>query len=219
MSPAWHPVEARTHEAVRRGEDGAQLVLAHVAERPPRGDAFGPKRLDLPDVPDTRDEALVEQGVADLAVRWRAAEALDHLVVVGRLREDVGAEAERDAAVELEDRPVPENAGMLLASQDEPRPAEERRVPSEHTPPPFHAQVTAQHEPALESQQQVLPDRLDALEPLAVQPRRELLHGGTRMRRLDLQLLADEDLQPPGGPVQRVAFGHAARVCAPHSQE
>src|SRR3954451_1365053 len=219
MSRAWHPVEARTHQPVRGGEDCAELLVAHVAERAPGRDTLGPERFDLPDVPDPRDEALVEQRVADLALVRRTAEAREHLVVRGRVGEDVRAEAPRDAAVELEHGAVPEHAGVLLAFQHEPRRPEDVLVPGEHAPASLHAQVAAQDEPALEAQQEVLADGLHAFEPLAVEPRRELLHRRPRMRRLDVELLTDEDLQPPSGTMQRVAFGHAERVCARHLQE
>src|SRR4051812_49139806 len=219
MSRAWHPVEARTHQPVRGGEDCAELLVAHVAERAPGRDTLGPERFDLPDVPDPRDEALVEQRVADLALVRRTAEAREHLVVRGRVGEDVRAETPRDAAVELEHGAVPEHAGVLLAFQHEPRRPEDVLVPGEHAPAALHAQVAAEDEPALEAQQEVLADGLHAFEPLAVEPWRELLHGRPRVRRLDLELLTDEDLQPPSGTMQRVAFGHAGRVCARHLQE
>jgi hypothetical protein len=31
------------------------------------------------------------------------------------------------------------------------------------------------------------------------------------MRGLDLDVLADENLQPPGCPMERIAFGHAGK--------
>ena len=40
----------------------------------------------------------------------------------------------------------------------------------EHLPAPAHAQVAAQDQAALEAQEQVLADRLDRLEPAAVEP-------------------------------------------------
>ena len=71
--------------------------------------------------------------------------------------------------------------------------------------------MAADHEAALEVEQQVLTDRLDALEPAAVEPRGELLHGCPRMRRLDLELLPDQHLQSACGAVKGVPFGHAPK--------
>src|SRR5262249_60771746 len=116
MSRAWHSVDAVTHQAVRRTEDGAQLAVGHFVDAPPRRDALGPERLDLPDVPDSGDEPLVEQRGADLAVT-RTADALGHSVVVGGLGEDVRAEPQRNAAVELENRPGPQHARLLVPSR------------------------------------------------------------------------------------------------------
>ena len=72
----------------------------------------------------------------------------------------------------------------------EPRLAEDRRVAAEDPPASLHAQVAAQHEPALEAKQEVLADRLDVLQSAAVEARGKLLHRGARMRRLDLELLS-----------------------------
>ena len=135
------------------------------------------------------------------------------LVVVGRLGEDVGAEPAGNAAVELEHRAVEHGADVFVAAQDEPRLAEDRRVAAEDPPASLHAQVAAQHEPALEAKQEVLADRLDVLQAATVETRRELLHRGARVRRLDLELLSHEDLQAPGSAVKGVPFGHAPRVC------
>ena len=76
-------------------------------------------------------------------------------------------------------------------------------------PAPAHAQVAARHETAFEAQQQVLPDRLDRLEPAAVEPLGGKHRGGARMRRLDRDALAHERLQLARGSVERVSLGHA----------
>ena len=86
-------------------------------------------------------------------------------------------------------------------------------------PAPAHAQVAAEDEPALEREQQVLSDRLDGLEPPAVEPLCQPLNRGLRMRRLDRNALTDENLKPPSCAVKRVAFGHSgARVAPPALQ-
>ena len=75
-----------------------------------------------------------------------------------------------------------------------------------------HAQVAAEHEPALETEEEVLPDGLDRLEQAPVETLRELLPGGPRMRRLDLDSLSGEHLEPTGRPVERVSLWHAPRL-------
>ena len=71
--------------------------------------------------------------------------------------------------------------------------------------------MAAEDEAALEAQQEVLADRLHPVEPPAVEPLREPFHSGARMRSLDLDALADENLQPLGRPMQRISFGHAGK--------
>ena len=116
------------------------------------------------------------------------------------------------AAAELEHGAVPEHALATLArSTSHGRPA--RASPrGPQLPAAAHPQVAAQDEPALELEQQVLPDRLDALEPAAVEPGREPQRLGARVRRLDLEPLTDERLQPRRRSVEAVSLGHAGRV-------
>ena len=124
-----------------------------------------PERFRFPEVADAGDEALVEQRVSHLSLRIFRVEPLQHGVVVGRLGEDVGTEASRDSFVELEHGAVEHRADVLVAAQNEPRPAEDRRVAAQHEPASLHAQVAAQDEPALEAEEEVLADRLDVFEP------------------------------------------------------
>ena len=72
--------------------------------------------------------------------------------------------------------------------------------------------MTAEDEVALEADQQVLADRVDRLEQTPVEPLGKPLAGSSRVRRLHLHALTDEHLQPRGGPVERVGFGHAGSV-------
>ena len=90
-----------------------------------------------------------------------------------------------------------------------------RCLPARLDPPATgHPQVAADDEPALEAEQQVLADRLDRLEHAAVDTRRDLRRLGARVRRLDLEPLADERLQPQRRTVERVALGHDAQLRA-----
>src|SRR5438045_4448485 len=74
--------------------------------------------------------------------------------------------------------------------------------------------MSAQDDAAFETQEQVLAGRLDGLEPPAVEPWRKLLDCCARMRGLDLDPLADEHLQPPRGPSERITFGHPCQASA-----
>lgn len=72
--------------------------------------------------------------------------------------------------------------------------------------------MAAEDKAALEVEQQVLADRLDPLEPAAVEPLRESLHLGLRVWGLDLDSLSDEYLQTARGAVDRIALGHASSM-------
>ena len=69
--------------------------------------------------------------------------------------------------------------------------------------------MAAQDQSSLEVEQEVLADRLHPVEPQAVEALGEPLHRGARMRCLDLDPLADENLQPLGRAVERISFRHA----------
>ena len=119
-----------------------------------------------------------------------APQVRDHRGEVGRLGEDVRPEPARAARGQLEHRPVPEHRLALGAGQHEPRLAAPRAPRSTHLPAAAHAQVAAQHEAALEAQEQVLADRLDRLEPATVEPLGDEHRGRARVRRLDRDALA-----------------------------
>jgi hypothetical protein len=72
--------------------------------------------------------------------------------------------------------------------------------------------VRAQHDAALEPQDQVLADRLDRLEATAVELPRDVLGLRARMRRLDLDALSDENLEATRRAVERVPFRHGASL-------
>ena len=117
--------------------------------------------------------------------------------------------------VELEHRAVPENGLGLSAAEDEPGHSPSGGpVSRQELPTPLHAEVTAQDEPVLEAQEEVLADGLDLHELAPVEPLGDAGQARARMRRLDLELLADEHLQVARRPMERVAFGHTvASVC------
>jgi MerR family transcriptional regulator, light-induced transcriptional regulator len=202
------------HESRRGLEHGAELLVGDVLQRAPRRDARVPQCFRFPHVPDAGDDALVEHGVADLARLRLRSKTREHGVELGRLRENVGAEMCRASAVarELEHRPVPEHCFVLGAAEHEPRQAAPLDAAPLDPPAPVHAQVTAKHEPAVEMQQKVLADRLDRFKRSAVETLCEPLRGGAWMRRLHLDLLSRQNLQPPCRAVQRIAFGHSRSV-------
>jgi len=71
--------------------------------------------------------------------------------------------------------------------------------------------MAPEDEAALEAEEEVLPDRLDPVEPPAVEALGQALHRGAGMRRLDFDALADERLQPLGRAVERISFRHAGK--------
>jgi hypothetical protein len=168
-----------------------------------------PSPFRSPDVPDSGDEALVEERAADLP-RGHLAQPLDHRVVGGLLIEDVRPEPRAASSVQLEDRAVPEHRLVLVAAQDEPGPAGAGSPARLDAPATGHPQVAAQDVAALEAEEEVLARRLHRFEHEAVQPLGQPLGGRARMGRLHVEPLADERLQPQRRPVERVTFGHEA---------
>ena len=110
--------------------------------------------------------------------------------------------------VELEHRPVALDRLHLGAAQDEPRLPERLLAHGADDPAARHAQVAADDEAALEREEEVLADRLDAFEAQAVYRGGDPGEKRARMRRLGLDDVADERLEPRGGAVERIALGH-----------
>lgn len=71
--------------------------------------------------------------------------------------------------------------------------------------------MAAQDETVLEAEKQVLADRLHSEQAAAVEPARDPGQARARMRRLDLESLADEGLEPLGHAMDRVALGHKVK--------
>src|SRR6185312_1995582 len=204
-------VQRGTHQPCGFAEHAPELLVGHLVEPQPRRELRAPERLRLPDVPDPGDEALVEQRVAELAALVLAPQVRDHRGQVGRVGEDVGAQASGAAPGQLEHRPVPEHRLALGAGEHEPRLAVPHSATLDDLPAPAHAQVAAQNEAALEVEQQVLADGLDSLEPAPVEPLRRDGCGRTRVRRFDGHTLADERLQAARRAVKSIAFGHTSK--------
>ena len=113
-------IERGAHQPRGLAEHALELLVGDAVEPQPRRELRVPERLRLPDVPDPRDEALVEQRVAELAGLVLAPQVRDHAGEVERLGEDVRPEAARAALGELEHRPVPEHRLALGAGEHEP---------------------------------------------------------------------------------------------------
>jgi hypothetical protein len=64
---------------------------------------------------------------------------------------------------------------------------------------------------ALEAEEEMLADRLDALEDAPVDGPSDAGHNAAWIRALRLDPLADEDLEPARDPVEAVAFRHVSR--------
>jgi MerR family transcriptional regulator, light-induced transcriptional regulator len=98
---------------------------------------------------------------------------------------------------------------VLCAPQHEPRCAATRCTTLTDSPAPGHPQVTTQHKPTLEAEEEVLPDSFHRLEPASVELLDDPFRRGPRVRRLHFDTLAGEHLEPGRSSVKRVAFGHA----------
>src|SRR5262249_54466903 len=85
------------------------------------------------------------------------------------------------------------------------------RVTRLDAPAPVHAQVAAEDEASGKREVEVLPFRLDALKRPPVEALGEPLHRGPWMRRLDLDPLADENLQLRRDAMKGIAFGHVPK--------
>jgi hypothetical protein len=68
--------------------------------------------------------------------------------------------------------------------------------------------VAAQDEVPVEREEQVLPDRLDALQLVAVDPLGDAQELRARVRRFGRHDVSDERLEPGRGAVERVSLGH-----------
>ena len=97
---------------------------------------------------------------------------------------------------------------MPWAAQYEPGSAVEPAAALLDAPATAHAQVAPQDTAALEGQEEILALRLDRLQEFSVEAFRDPLDRRARMRRLDLDALADERLERPRGAVERVPLGH-----------
>jgi hypothetical protein len=69
--------------------------------------------------------------------------------------------------------------------------------------------MAAKDDAAVEVQEHVLADRIDALEHASIDCSRDARREAARIRALRLEPLADENLEASGDAVERVTLGHA----------
>ncbi|HEX2485117.1 MAG TPA: hypothetical protein VHQ66_07450 [Myxococcota bacterium] len=191
-----------------------KLFVRDVAQASPRREPNVEKRLRPPEVPNPGDQPLVEQRLADLPVLVAGAYAPHHLVEVRRVAHDIRPEARDGARGELEHRSVPLDSFESLAAEDEPWLPEDARPRLLDVPATSHAQVAAQDDAALEGEQEVFPDRLDVLEPPAVDPFGHAENGCARMGRLGADHVPFEDAETIRRAVESVSFRHGERHAA-----
>ena len=80
------------HPRSHRRDDRQGLLVAHRRHRPPRVQGRLPTALGIPDVPDARHVALIEQGLADPAGGVVGAQPGQEALGVKGIGEDVGAQ-------------------------------------------------------------------------------------------------------------------------------
>jgi hypothetical protein len=167
-----------------------------------------PQGLCAPQVAYSSHQPLIEQRVSHLPVAGISPEVRKHALEVRGLVQDVGSKPPQGASVQFEDTAAVQHGLPLGAPQHEPGAAASRPPARTHPPAAGHPQMVPQHVTALEAEDEILPDRLDRDQTAAVEAAGVDRGLGLRVRRLDLDALAHERLQPPSGSVQGVPLGH-----------
>jgi len=174
----------RLHPIRRRDQNRAELLVVHVAERDPGLQARGEEGLRLPHVSDARNECLVEERLAEGAALRSSPKADEHRVEVGRGGHDVRPESIGPAPSELKHRTAALNGLPFGAPEHEPGLAQDGPAGGLHVPAPVHAKVAPHDGAILEREQEVLADRLYALEAAAVDSLGNAEKRRARMRRV-----------------------------------
>ena len=178
-----------------------------------------PERLGQPRIPDPRDDTLIHECLADEPSGVVTPQTSDDVPDLRLLGEQVGTElTDSSLAPEREHRSVPLSGLPLAAPKHEPRRPATPRVSSVHPPASRHAEMAPYDNSSFEAQHEVLPDRLDVLEPASVDRSSHAGDEPARIRALRLEALADEHLQLPRDSVEGIPLGHVAqRSSAPAS--
>ena len=93
-------------------------------------------------------------------------------------------------------------ASIVSAAQHEPRTTGAGRADRPDAPAPVHPQVAPDRDAALEAEEQVLPDCLDALEPATVDRLRDARDEPAGMRGRRRQAEPDERLESRCGAME-----------------
>jgi hypothetical protein len=189
-----------------------KLLVGGVGELTPWGHAGGEKPLGTPHVPDSRHDALIEERIPELGPLIGATEADNERVEIGRVVHDVRPKPIDLRAAELEDRSVPEDRLVLAPPEHEPGRSAARGACMLNVPPTAHPEVAAQHGAIVEREEQVLPERLDPIEPFPVYPGGDTECLGTRMRGLRSDDLTLEHPEAGRGSPHAVALWHPFSV-------
>ena len=173
-----------------------------------------PERLAAPDVPDARNDALVEERLP-IARRWSARRRFATIASPSSSGARMSGPSAETRRADVSSTAPPRTPPSPLARQREPRRAAYRSVGRHRPPAPRHAKMAAQHAAALEAQQQVLAASLDGFEAPPVEPLGDSRRASPRVHGFDGQSLPDEGAKPRGRAMDGVAFRHRVRAGAP----
>jgi hypothetical protein len=204
-------------------ENRQRLLVSHPIHESPGIKSHGEARLGLPYVADAGDDALIQQGISDRAVRVLTTQTSKKQRRIEALAEYIRPEpgeasirAQAQIAHELEDGTVELDDLPCLQAQHEPSSiarAAPRPATLVHTPGAGHAQVRVQSEIALEADQQVLAARTRAANRATRESLRPTVGLVARLRGEDLigHMTRERRIDAPSCMVDGVALGHPCK--------
>src|SRR3954453_21409938 len=216
LTPGLDRVE---HQHTGGVEHRAELLVREGLETKGGVDSGLPAALGLEDVPDARDEALIEERLTQLGPRISRSHPGDRLRRIEVRGEDVRAQPpeariaqEPPAPPDPHEGPAEVDRLGILRRQRDPglgsgaAPALPGPV---DVPAAVHAQMTVQRELVLEVQEQMLAPALHLLEHEAVDRRlRETLRAAAAGSANRDPAAGESAVDPPRHPQDRVALGH-----------
>ena len=203
----------RAHLPARPGEHRLQLLVARTSESERGRDASRPQALREPHVPEPRDEPLVEQHLAQQTAWIGLPDARTNASGSTPSARMSGPTRRAGVTSSVSTGPFHWAASSSPARRtSHGRPA--RLVPGPPDgPAAVHAQVAPNDDSSLETQQEMLADRVDRLEHATVDSRRDAGEEPARVRRRRLHPASHEHAEPLRSTVDRIALRHlAARV-------
>ena len=147
--------------------------------------------------------------------RRQRAQVAQHRVEVGRLGEDVRPERAGAAVVSSSTGPCQRTASCAEPRRTSHGRPTDRLPRGLHAPASFHPQVAAQHEAALEAEEEVLADGLHGLEPPPVEPLGDAAsrpRAGSAPRPASRSPTRHRAAAALGRRRERVALGHGATL-------